>query len=283
MKIYLANNSKQKVGGGWTFLRTFEKYLAKAGEQVVQSADDADVVFLSGATMVDRDTFDGWKKQGKKIVLRVDNIPRNSRNRNTGTSRLYDFAQGADLVIYQSFWAKDYIKPFILRDGPVILNGADTDFFNTTGVKQPKDGQPQYAYVQFNRDETKQWHQAWYEFIMAFRKNNQAHLWIIGQFSPENVEYNFDFFMGEKFKYQGVIDDPSHMAEFMRSTDVLYLPYYNDACSQTMIEALMCGCVVAHNGTGGGNEIQNTFNTDKYALSAECMTKCYIDEIKNIL
>ena len=36
----------------------------------------------------------------KPVVVRVDNIPRNSRNRNTGTSRLRDFTMLADKVVY---------------------------------------------------------------------------------------------------------------------------------------------------------------------------------------
>lgn len=291
MRIFIANESKQSIGGGWTFLRNFEKYAQRNNVMIVHITEEAnfkmlrsggtDIFFIAGATMVRRDTVERAKAAGFKIVLRIDNAPRNSRNRNTGTSRLYDFAQLADLVIYQSKWAREYLLPFVGKDGPVILNGADSEIFNQLGKAQPKEGLRQYLFSQYNRDETKRWHEAWYEFIMASRNwKNEAHLWIVGNFSPENVEYNFDFFMGEKFRYVGVLDNPEDFAEYLRATDVLLLPYYNDACSNTLIEARLCGVEnIRHNSTGGNDEIMAA---PIARLTASYMTDCYLKEFKNL-
>lgn len=267
------------MGGGFTFLHTFEKYLTRLGHQVV-GKDKADIYFISGATMVARDEVLAMKAAGKKIVLRVDNIPRNSRNRNTGTSRLFDFAQLADLVVYQSQWAKDYISPFLKKDGPVILNGADTEIFKPSGEARPKDGDPQYMFVQFNRDETKQWHVAWYEYIMLHRAKPNAHLWIVGNFSPEQEQYKFDFFMGEKYQYIGVVNEPEEMAELYRGADVLLYTYFNDACSQTLIEARNCGLAVkAIETSGGAKEILEAPIQD---LGAAVMTEKYLAELAKL-
>lgn len=281
MRILIGNESKQSLGGGWTFLRNFEKYADRMNDVVfVDSMDDADIYFISGATMVKRESVLEAKAKGLKIVLRVDNIPKNSRNRNTGTSRLYDFAQLADLVIYQSDWAKRYITPFIKKSGPVIMNGADHEIFNTTGSKQIKEGHRQYLFAQYNRDETKCWHEAWYDYIQASR-DHAAHLWIVGNFSPEQVQYNFDFFMGEKFRYVGVLDNPADFAEYLRSTDELLIPYYNDACSNTLIEARLCGVRnIRCNITGGNNQIMDT-PTD--LLTAKFMTQEYLEAMRELL
>lgn len=281
MRVFLANESKNSIGGGWTFLRTFEKYLRRMDQEVVPNADLADIVFISGATMVKRESVKEWKDKGKKIVLRIDNIPRNSRNRNTGTSRLYDFAQMADLVVYQSQWAKDYIMPFVRRDGVVILNGADTDIFKPDGEAVPKDGKPQYLFCQFNRDETKRWHEAWYEYIMRQRQDPEAHLWIVGRFSPETIEYKFDFFQNERFSYRGIMETPEEMAEIFRGTDVLLLPYFNDACSNTLIEFKNCnpkGKIIL-NPTGGNSQIMSA---EAHELTASFMTAQYIEEMRKI-
>lgn len=277
MTIYLPNLSQQSIGGGWTFLRTFLKYAPHA---VTSWHPDVDAVLISGATMVQRSDVEAWKKQGKKIVLRVDNIPRNSRNRNTGTSRLYDIAQMADLVVYQSEWARLYISPFLKKDGPVILNGADHEIFRPDGPAQPKEGAPQYLYVQYNRDETKQWHQAWYEYLMIQRSNPNAHLWIAGNFSPELQAVKFDFFQGERFRYVGVIDRPEDMAEHYRGADIVTLPYFNDACSQTLIEARLCGAALSVNGTGGNPEI---LASPLEHLKADYMVGRYMEEIEKVL
>ena len=286
MKIFILNKSKQSIGGGWTFMRNFVKYAGRA-ETVVASPDmmlsaGAKIFFIAGATMIEREDVEVAKKLGMKIVLRVDNIPRNSRNRNTGTSRLKDFAHMADLVVYQSKWAKEYIRPFLGKDGPVILNGADSEIFNMLEHAQPKEGHRQYLYAQYNRDETKQWHQAWYEYIVASRNwPNMAHLWIVGQFSPEQIEYNFDFFSGEQYRYVGVLEDPRDFAEYLRGTDVLLLPYFNDACSNTLIEARLCGVErIWHNGTGGNDEIMAT---PVPKLTAQHMADQYLKEFHKLL
>jgi len=136
MKIYLPKRARDgDMGGGWQFSRNIQQALADQVE-FVDDPSICDIFFISGPTLATRDEGRLAKAAGKKIVLRVDNIPRNSRNRNTGTSRLYDFAQIADAIIYQSNWARDFIIPFIKRDGPVILNGADQSIFKKENTGQ---------------------------------------------------------------------------------------------------------------------------------------------------
>ena len=113
MKIYLPHRAKTgTIGGGWRFTENIIKALRNKVEWV-DDLKECDLYFIPGPTLAERDEVQKAKHYNKKIVLRVDNIPRNSRNRNTGTSRLYDFAQMSDVVIYQSQWAKNFIMPFI--------------------------------------------------------------------------------------------------------------------------------------------------------------------------
>lgn len=275
MRIYLANKSEQKIGGGFTFLRNYAKY----SKLVTESYEDADVFMVSGATMIPKEDIEKAKQDGKKIVLRVDNIPRNSRNRNTGTSRLKKYSDIADLVIYQSEWARAYIIQFLKKDGPVILNGADTDIFNKEGPKIATDGSPQYLYARFNRDETKRWEEAWYHYQLIQKENPEAFLWIVGQFSDEQRSCGFDFFREEKYRYWGILNEES-MAMAMRSCDRILIPYWNDACSNTLIEAILCGAdpVFLESGyTGGAPEIMCAED-----LSASRMAREYDDIIKTL-
>ena len=87
MKIHVANYQPNKIGGGWTFTNYFVSWFGNT------SYDEADVYFIPSASTVERDAVRKAKEDGKKIVLRVDNAIRNSRNRNTGMTRLYDFSQ----------------------------------------------------------------------------------------------------------------------------------------------------------------------------------------------
>lgn len=301
MKIRILNESKQSLGGGFTFSRTFTKYVGKLGHDVAESdpnqvPGNTDILLISGASMLTREGLEAARKSAPKakLVLRVDNIPRNSRNRNSGTYRLKDFSDAADLVIYQSDFAKNYISPFLNKQGPVIMNGADHEVFKREGPNKPRDAKQelrQYLYVQFNRDETKEWHRAWFEYQMLQRAYPGAHLWIVGNFSPELQASNFDFFMGEKFHYWGIVDDPEEMAEIYRGADWLMYSYFNDACSNTLIEALLCGChawgsIEKTNmgglDTGGAPQIAACAHANEH-IKADRMVEKYLEQFSKLL
>lgn len=250
------------------------------GVEFVKSWQDADIVFIAGATMFSRETLEKIKAAKKKIVLRVDNIPKNSANRNCGISRLKACAEAADLVIYQSQWSRDLLIDLIGKDGEVIYNGADTDIF------YPSKNRPRpetYVYSRFGRGELKGWEMTWYAFQELHRTNVETtpELTIVGKFSPEQVEYGFDFFNGEKIKYLGVINDPHVWADILRSTETLIAPYIADACSNTIIEARLCGCLIEtldthllpSNLAGGTPEI---LDLPVEQLTIEHMAKAYL-------
>lgn len=280
MKIYIANQSKQSLGGGWTFI---DNFVNNAKIELVNNFRDCDIYFIPSSSMVSNHLeIEQAKANGKKIVLRVDNIPRNSRNRNTGTSRLFSYSQLADLVIYQSQWAKEFISQFTKKDGPVIYNGVDPKLFNPDGDKIPKLGSPQYLYSRFNRDETKRWEEAWYYFQRIFFENPNAHLWIVGNFADELVQYNFDFFGGaeNRIKYLGIIEDKKELAKIYRSSDVLLIPYFNDCCSNTLLEAMASNLKIEtclSGRTGGTEELLNLKD-----ISVERMVNEYLEEFKKL-
>ena len=244
MKIYIPNYQPDRIGGGWTWTKYFVDYFGQS------SYEEADIFLIPSASMVERNVVDQARKDGKKIVLRTDNVLRNSRNRNTGMTRLYDFAKWADLIIYQSEWAKNFLMPFLNKDGAVILNGVDTNIYNDRNRTAPDDS---YLYARSSRDEGKQWIMAWYWFV-----SNPGSLEIVGKFSGENMEYNFDFYDGEKYRFLG--EQTSLVDSFKRNKYFLYT-YLNDACSNTLLEARASGCeivdVYGMLSTGGAPEIMN--------------------------
>lgn len=279
MKVHLANYQANKLGGGWSFANNIAKGL---GDQL-GSYEESDVYLICGATMASYEDVEKTKKDGKRIALRVDNIVRNSRNRNTGMSRMERFADLADVVIYQSEYAKEILgDQFLKRDGPVILNGCDTSIFNDRGREEAVDAR--FVYSRVNRDETKNWEMARFVFQQEFyAREGTAHLNLVGEFSPELQEYNFDFYQGERFKYWGVVSDPQLMAHIYRDSDYLIYTFWNDACSNTLLEALCCGCnVVDPYGmldTGGAPDIMHCFEEHGGAeyFGLERMVKEYLD------
>lgn len=227
MKTHLLNYEPGRIGGGWTASR----YLAEGLGHV--SYEEADVVLITGATMASHDNVARAKLDGKKIVLRVDNAVRDSRNRGTGMSRMKAFAEAADLVIYQSHWAKDFLMPFTKKEGAVILNGVDTKLFNSDNRQAPDNS---YLYVRSSRDEGKGWINAWYWFV-----NNPGTLEIVGKFSGENLQWNFDFYNGERFRFMG---EQSYMPDVYRRNRYFLYSYWCEAGSNTLLEARASGCEI---------------------------------------
>lgn len=296
MKVYIAAYQPGRIGGGWTFVDNFVKGIETISRQSDQPLDDVlitgdyaetDIFFIASPSMVQREAVEQAKADGKKIVLRIDNAVRNSRNRNTGMSRMKDFYLSADLVIFQSQWAREYLLAFLdpndeINPGEVILNGVDLEKY----YDNHEDGTDNILYSRFNRDETKNWEVARYWFSQYQLKNPNAVLHIVGQFSQELRDGNFDFYNGERFTFYGTVDSDS-LAKLYSISSLLYT-YYNDACSNTLIEALVSGCDLVgdsyYHKTGGAKEVIDTYvEKGRDYFSTQRMCKQYIKAIEGIL
>lgn len=265
MRISIVNESKQNIGGGFSFTDNITKGLKDEGIDLVDWRE-ADIVLIPSASMITKELFREMKEAEKKLVLRVDNALRNTRNRGAGMTRMKEMAQGSDVIVYQSLWAKGFLKPFLGKDGIVIHNSVDETIFNTDGAKLDfsKKGNPIYLYSRFNRDETKMWEVTWYQYQIIQRENPYAYLALVGQFSDELRQYNFDFFNNERYEYLGVMNDAESMARLYRGCDYLFANYFNDCFSNSYIEALLCGCkpISLYNelrDSGGSGELLGKF------------------------
>src|SRR3990167_10163573 len=139
MKIYTQGYNPEKIGGGWTFMGNFRKCFK---DSLVETPEEADIFFITSVSMLSKLSE---IPQDKKIVLRADNILKRSNNRD-----IYPFegdkvsmmeamrlvAQKADLVVYQSEWAKNLLNDFLKpQKSIVILNSVDETIFNPDGAK----------------------------------------------------------------------------------------------------------------------------------------------------
>lgn len=289
MKIHLAKYEPDRIGGGWTFMRNF----AKGMSGVLSSYEEADVYFVSSPSIVSREEVEAAKRDGKKIVLRLDNAVRNSRNRNTGMTRMKDFADWADLIVFQSEWALEYLRTFLARENrdyyfnkpiAVILNGVDTALYYPPKNKPDADT---ILYSRFNRDETKNYEAARYWYSQYYVTHPGSTLYIVGQFSPELQAGNFDFYNNEAYRYLGTLP-PLEMADLYRNCRKLLFTFYNDACSNTLIEALVSGCELAgdkyYRDTGGSMEIIKAYldgGAEHFSIKRMCDE--YMQRIGSIL
>ena len=256
IKLFITNESKQTLGGGWTFIRNFIKALKHHPVYIVDNFTECDIFFIPSVTMADREMVRHASKLGKKIIVRIDNMPRNSRNRNTAYSRMKEMCDVADMVVYQSKWAKEYVSYFTKKNGTIIYNGVDTDIFYPDGDRIEKKANTTYLFVHYNRDENKRYTEAFYEFHRLWREGKAKELIIVGRFSPELVKYNFDFMDAEMVRFLGVIEKPEELAKVYRASDYLFYPSFADACPNTILEAQASGCIpILTNETGGTREL----------------------------
>lgn len=259
MKIVLPKIDEYAIGGGWSFISNFRRAMG----DLITDYDEADIYFIPGASMVDREQVKQAQADGKRIVLRVDNVIRNSRNRGSGMSRMADFAQMSDLVIFQSHFAEKLLNPFLLVENyKVILNAVDETVFHNKGRANRENT---FLYSKYSSDETKNWEMARIAYQHAWDKMGEGiNLNIVGRFDAKIEEYDFDFFNGEKYTYYGLVTDKNKLADIYRDSDYFLYTYFNDACSNTAIEALMCGVELVGcfdmEKTGGLPEIMHNFN-----------------------
>lgn len=241
MKIYLNIPPENKIGGGFTFVRNFLKGIQGKAE-IVPRWEDCDVFLICGVTIASEGEVKAARAAGKKIVLRVDNVPRKSRNRRSSPHlRLKEYAELADVVVYQSEWAKRYCEP-LCGDGTVIYNGVDTSVFYPVKSEQ---NQHRYFYAYHGKNEQKQFWTAHLLFQYEHRLfPDKAEFWFINDFGrdlPELQDANFDFWNGEQFQHLPLIGEPALMAGVLRQCRYLIYPAVADASPNMVLEARACG------------------------------------------
>lgn len=254
MKIFLPNESRQTVGGGWSFIHYFKKGM---GDRVTEDYNQADVVFLVGASLAKPEIAEQAKKDGKKIILRCDNFLKHSRNQGKGMARMQRMAAVADLVIYQCQWAKDILDDFLGHPkSTIIYNGVDLDIFRPDGDTIRFDTNNTYLYASASKGENKGWNTCWYEYQEIQKKEPDAMLLIAGKVSTEVMNYGFDFFQGERYQYLGMITEPQRMATIYRSSRKFFCVAQYDCYSNAALEAALCGCEwIRPSMTGGMPEL----------------------------
>lgn len=238
MKLHIANDSDARVGGGPNFARQLQESLETV------PIEEADIILIPAATMVTRESIAPYFD--RKIVLRIDNYLKHSRNRGSGMTRLVEYAQACEVALYQSKWAKGYLNGYlkqrgIKNDSRVLYNGSDESIFRPGGKYYSKPaGVKRYLYVASSTDQSKGWVMAHQKF-QELHRDEDCELWLVGKFDEAVREYGFDFFNDEQIVYKGIVQEPEEMAKIYRSCDALLYSYFCDACSNILNEAILCG------------------------------------------
>lgn len=276
MHIHIANQSKQTLGGGFIFIENLKKG-AKSMARFVDKWEESHAVLICSITQTERSVIAAAKAAKKKIILRIDNMPKDSRNRGTAFSRMRDLGKMADVIVFQSEWAKQYVGRWLshnhgvdISNSKVIYNGVDTDYFYHNDV--PHERGDTYLYTTYNTDENKRFPEAAYYFHRMHwhaidNKLKPPTLKLVGQFGKDLPGYNFDFFNGEKYTYEPPVSDRKKMGDIMRSCRYILFPAFADASPNTVGEAMACGCEpLLINPIGGTQEVVDLFRTSTHTI-----------------
>ena len=259
-----------KIGGGHSWVSNMSRCFD------LVSPEECDIYLITSVSMLPKLSV---IPRDKKIVLRVDNVLKKSCNSDcyglygdekiTRMEALKQVADIADLVVYQSKWAEEYLDPYLkAKNKVVIMNSGDEKVFKPEGEKY----EPihifydkafpikSYLYSRSSNHDNKQWHKVYYWWQYQQRKEPDSLLLIAGRFSPENVPNNFDFFNGENIRYLGFTTNKEEMAKYLRSSAIFVYAYSYDACSNSLIEAILSGCDIKYlDKSGGALDIDNAF------------------------
>ena len=284
MKVFLPNDSRMGIGGGWRFRENLIKGAESVKDmEIVDSLEEADISLIAGATMILPETFTKLKEHGK-VVLRLDGVPEAWRNSGRVWGRFKHYFVESDGVICQS----DFVKQSTFRwlyditgmdkEMAVIMNGVDTDIFKPDGDKMDFGNRHVVLNINSRKDENKR-----IEEVIAryrFEKLNRSDLFLllVGQYPTYLKENDFglyDYQRGQDWEYLGIKSDEGELAKIMRSCHEFWFPSFADPCPNVLIEALHCGveaCLL--DGFGGSREIYYLF-TKGYDFSLENMARKY--------
>lgn len=275
-KIFIANESRQKTGGGWSWIANFSKGM---GDLITNNYDEASIYFVPSASMIKPELAEQAKRDGKKVVLRTDNVLKHSRNEGKGMARMKRIAGVADLVVYQCQWAYQFLNDYLNNNKNIIIyNSVDLDVFKPEGNKLNFHSNATYLFASAAKNETKRWEWAWWCYQNIQRQNKNAHLLIAGNISTPVMQNNFDFFRDEKYTFLGMINNPETMASIYRSANYFFACAENDCYSNAILEAAMCGCeLIEISMTGGTPELLNNIKKGREYNGVERMCKEYIE------
>lgn len=285
MKVYLPNDSRMGIGGGWRFRDNLIKGSRFMNDmEIVDSLDEADISLIAGATMILPETFTKLKE--KKVVLRLDGVPEGWRNDGMRTwGRLKHYFLESDGVICQSEFVYNSTFRWLCqltgaeKRVETIMNGVDTDIFKLVNDLLDFGNRKVVLNINSRKDENKRIEEVIARYRWEKLKDERLFLLLVGQYPTYLKENNFglyDYQKGQDWEYLGIKEDEAELAQIMRSCHEFWFPSFADPCPNVVIEALHCGCSVKYwNDFGGVKDIMDLFGTGDYDFSLKEMAKRY--------
>lgn len=244
MKIHILHKFVDgPYGGGNQFLKALRDYFIKRGVYE-EDYENSDVILANSKDNLD--LAESCKKYfGKKIVHRIDGVFGIYRNDPKLDELVHNFANNiADGLIYQSKWSMLAHKERGLKDHSkeiIIHNTANPKLFNTNYTKKEND---KITIV------TTSWSSNWGKGFKTL------------QYLDDNLnfdKYNYEFIGQSPTLFKNIKMTQAlpqdELAKRLKKCDIFFTATENDACSNSLLEALSCGLPTIGLKSGGTTEL----------------------------
>ena len=184
-------------------------------------------------------------KGKKKIVFRLDGLRKiYAPEAGKADDLLIENLDLADSVVFQSIYSRacfDKLKIKYPRSHNVILNGTDNSIFYPSKKR--------FKFSSGVKLISNSWsvnHNKGFKTIALFSELNQVEVFHIGRW-PEDIE-------SKSVKLLGTMGE-KEIAQVLRKGQYFLFPSINEACPNTVVEALATGLPVLYNNSGGTSEL----------------------------
>lgn len=291
MKVYLPNDSKMGIGGGWRFRENLIKGSSKYF-QVIDSLAEADISLIAGATMILPDTFTKLKEK-TKVILRLDGVPEFWRNDGRVWGRFKHYFENSDGIVCQSDFVKNTTYDWlhmITREGTnwcVIMNGVDKDVFRPDGDRFDFGKGKIVLNINSRKDENKRIEEVIVRYRYEKLLDRELKIIFAGKYPTYLMKNQFglyDYENDRDWQYFGMLQEPKLVAKLMRSCDEFWFPSFADPAPNSVIEAIHTMGVEKikyFNEFGGVKEIIDLYKSD-YDFGLENMDKKYYQFFQSV-
>lgn len=234
-------------GGRHTFLRCFLTYLEEQKISVTDYVEgDHDILFVN-SWVVPYETIRRVKakKTNIRVVHRIDGAARDYGRFDDADARQARVNMLADLTIFQSQYGKYATTrkfKIISQDGPIIYNPVDIHSFRPDGQHIELPGRLRVCYVTFSNNPLK----GAPSLYTVARSNLDIDFILIGRYNHPPPLSNVHLL--------GVLDRET-LPKALRACDVFVTFSENEACPNTVLEALASGLPVLYKDSGGTPEL----------------------------
>lgn len=233
-------------GGMHAFFRNFRAYLARIGTDITDDLESEYDALVVNSWVIGYRAVAGAKRGRPtlRVLHRIDGAAMLYGRDGIADTRQALINLLADVTIFQSRWGRraTFERRIIGQDGPVIHNPVDTGRFRPDGERLDLPGRVRIAHVAFSTNAKKGAAAIW----TLARRRPDVQFIMVGRYEKAPTLPNLTF-----VGYAGW----DRLPAVLRACDVFLTLSENEACPNSVLEALASGLPVLYRDSGGTGEL----------------------------